>query len=218
MSIQTVCPLGAIGAISDNDCSGRLPQIVRLKFGKVDGVSYADETDGVGGILEGAAVAANLAASDDTKVQLAPINENFVIPSAEIVKDGGGDNTTAFGQSVPVGFGNITATGRWRDLKPEVAQELRESYNSQGAVFGNLGAYLIDEFGFIYGKQPAGAGNPVLPIPFNNFVITSDGSEGYNTSTFTPFEIELPIDWREDLVVVKPTTFDYRTIKNDFAG
>ena len=207
-SLLITCPLpSAIGTLTGADCPEHFGQILRVAFGR-SGATFTDETDFATELTWDT----NLAAADDTKVQFSPTFENLVLPQGEAVTEGGDDNTTQFGQIIVLGKTTITVTSRYRGLPAANKLEL-ESYLSEGAIFGNLGVYLVDEFGRLIGNQPGGTGTAVSPIPISSYFIGDPGSEGFNTHTFTPQQWNFIGGWADTIITVTPD-FDPLTKPN----
>jgi len=216
MSIEIFCDLASGGDI-EKSCGFRFQQFVRLLVGVNPDMKFANETD-TGGILDPSELETKLNATDSTKVQLIPLVDSLTIPNPETIEEGGGDNTTVKGTRVQLGYQPIDVPARISDQKPEVIQSIEEGYNPLGAVFEKMGGYLIDEKGYIWGKQAGGAGTEVLPIPFEYFTCSPIGTEGFATRTSAMLKIGFPKTWAHDLVQVRPTEFSYLNIENDFVA
>lgn len=203
MSLDITCPLPAeIGDVSNVDCEVHFGQIVRIAFARAAGAIFTNETT----FATEAAWDVALAASDDTKAVFSPLFNNYIIPEGGAATIGPDTNETMFGELKVVGKTAITTTGRFQGL-PFATKVEMEAYVSEGAVFGNLGVFLIDEFGKIYGKQVGGAATTVTSIPVSSFFIGDPGTEGYNTLTYTPFQFNLKSDWVDSVISVT-TDFD----------
>ena len=209
MSLEINCPLPAtIDNISNVDCEVHFGQIVRKAFGRQAGNIFTDEA--------AFALETNwdivLAAIDDTKVQFTPLFNNFVIPEGAASTIGPDTNETYFGELKVVGKTAIAPSGRYQGLPFDVKSEIEE-YIDEGSTFGNLGVFLIDEFGKVYGNQIGGAGTTVTSIPISSFFIGDPGTEGYNTLTYTPFMFNFKADWTNTIISVTPD-FDPIVKKN----
>lgn len=209
MSLNIQCPLTTtVPPITDVNCEEHFGQIVRCAFTRAKAQNFADQT------AFGTEVAWDtaLGASDDTQIQITPLFNNFVIPEGAAATIGPDTNETLFGELKVVGSSAITCTGRFQGLPFSVKAEL-EAYISEGAVFGNMGVILIDEFGKAYAHQPEGNGTPIFGIPISSFYIGDVGSEGYNTLSYTPFQFNLKGGWA-NLVISEIPDFDLITKAN----
>lgn len=200
MSLEITCPLPSeITAISNVDCEVHFGQIVRVAFARAAGAVFTNETT----FATEAAWDVALAATDDTKTVFSPLFNNYVIPEGGAATIGPDTNETMFGELKVVGKTAITTTGRFQGLPFDTKKEM-EAYVSEGAVFGNLGVFLIDEFSKIYGLQTGGAATTVTSIPVSSFFIGDPGTEGFNTLTYTPFQFNLKANWVDDVISVSP--------------
>lgn len=200
MSLLINCPLDSeIPDIPNVECQTNFGQIVRIGLTRVASPSFATETDFALDLAWDTA----LMAADDTKVQFSPLFNNFVIPEGAAATIGPDTNETLFGELKVVGKTSITCTGRFEGLPFDVKKEL-EDYISEGSVYGNLGVFLIDEFGRVYGSQAGGDGTPVSAIPISSFFVGDTGSEGYNTLSYTPFQFNFRGGWVNDVIDVTP--------------
>lgn len=202
MALCDVCPLPtAITDIGKLDCPEDLGQILRIVFQRrVAGSTFV--------LLSNAATAlaswtAFEAAADDTKLQVTPIFDSFVVPVPEPVTEGGNDNTTPFGDQIITGVGFIAVTGRFRSVPNSVIKELKTLRCEQ-----QLGVYLVNEFGKIWAKESTTTPGTYTPIPISNFFVSDAGSEGKNTNDFAPFGFNLREGWRDDISAITPADFD----------
>ncbi len=201
MSLKIVCPLPAeIGGLSPQDCQEHFGQIVRTVFQRI-GTPFADAT-AIGTLANWTALKA---AVDSTKVSVAMIHENMLIPAGEAITEGGDDNTTTFGQSIIVGAGQVVVTGTYRGL-PAVNQKELKAFQSEASVFGNLGVYLINEFGqFIADNK---TGTELHPFPITSYFISDIDSQGYNTHNKNNFQWNFRAGWSENFKIVPAIDFD----------
>ena len=205
MSIKTVCPLpAAIGALSAQACQENFGQIVRVIFQRL-GTPFPAAAGGIGDIDVIASWTALLAAVDGTKVSVAPLNENMLIPAGEAITEGGDDNTTTFGQAILVGAGQVIVTGTYRGLPAANQLELK-AFSSEAAVYGNLGVYLVNEHGqFICDNK---TGTELHPFPITSYFIGDVDSQGYNTHNKNNFQWNFKAGWSENFKIVEATDFD----------
>lgn len=195
MSLLITCPLPAsIGALTGVSCAEHFSQIVAVAFQRV-GNPFTDITDETEWDTA-------IAASDATKISLTPLFENFVIPSGELITEGGDDNSTLFGQPVAVGKGSVQPSGRFRGLPSANKKEL-EAYVAEASVYNNLGVYLINEFGKVIADGADGT-TKGKPFPISNFFISDVGSEGFNTSNFNQFSWTFKGGWADDFTLYEP--------------
>lgn len=192
MSLSITCPLpAAIGDITPVTCAENFGQIVKIAFQRT-GNTFTDITDETEWDTA-------LAASDATKISITPFCENVLIPAGELITEGGDDNTTLFGQPIAVGKGSIQPTGRFRGLPAQTKRDL-EKYIAEASVYGNLGVYLINEFGQVIGSESTKAVT-ADPFPISNFFISDVDSQGFNTNNFNNFSWTFRGGWSDNFSI-----------------
>lgn len=208
MSLKYTCPLpAAISSLTPFDCAENFGQITKIIFQRT-GTNFP--------AAAGAALDIDLLASwtplfvavDDTKVVTGPIHENFVIPVSEAIEEGGDDNSTPFGQVLTVGAGQVKPTGRYRGLPAVQLAELKQ-FISESSVFGQLGVYLVNEFGQIICANLTGTEHG--PFPITSYFISSPGSEGFNTHNMNKFQWSFLSNWADTAKIVTPVDFNPNT-------
>ena len=205
MSLKYLCPLPAsIANLSPLVCPEHFGQITRIAFQRI-GTPFPAAAGAAGDIDLLASWVALLSASDGTKIQAAPINENFVLPVSEAIEEGGDDNSTAFGQVLVVGSGQVKPTGRYRGLTGQILKQLKQ-FISESAIFGQLGVYLFNEHGQIICSNLSGTEHG--PIPITSYFISSIGSEGFNTHNMVNFQWSMLSNWSDDIKIVTPVDFN----------
>jgi hypothetical protein len=207
MSLQINCPFAiAINTLGNVDCPVKIPQILRFGFmrlqddaGVAQSIAVNQASPGDPVTISATDINAALALVDDGKLQFSPTFENFVIPQGEAITEGGDDNTTQKGQVINQGSGNVLATGRFRNLPFDLKNELK-ALAAESEILDRLGIFMVDEFNQVWGYFEAGAppAGELKPIPVNSLFIGEPGSEGFNTSTFTPFQFNFNPDWAKN--------------------
>lgn len=205
MSLKYVCPLPAsIVALTPLTCAEHFGQITRLAFQRT-GTNFPDSAGAALDIDLLASWTALIAAGDATTIQIAPIHDSFILPVGEPVEEGGDDNTTPFGQSLILGAGQVSPTGRYRGLP--AAQKLEmDQFVSESAVFGSLGVYLFNEHGQIISNNITGTEEG--PFPITAYFLSSVGSEGFNTHNFNNFKWSFLSGWADKFNIIDPVDFD----------
>jgi hypothetical protein len=152
------------------------------------------------------------AANDDTKVVSSPYVENFVIPRAERITEGGGDNTTIDGREIHLGWGAISALGQVAEVPGNIIKSIKKLMCEADLV-----VYPINQYGQIIGIDAVGlpeSGAPsgsVAGIPISSFFVSDLDNNGINTRDKGDFGFSLDFGWRDDLVMIKPTDFNAKT-------
>lgn len=201
------CPLAAeITGIGDLTCGENMAQIQKIIFQRRQ--ASASFPTFTGATLNGADLLASwttlLAATDATKVTVTPFFENFLIPGAEAITEGGNDNTTLDGIEIVVGAGTPTATGTFRSLPGEILRQLKD-YNCET----DMTVFFINEFGNIIGSSANGT--TFQGIPIQTFFIGDGDNNGKNTQDKTNFRFAMRYGWRDRLAFCVPSDFDART-------
>lgn len=201
MSIKTVCPLpAAIVDIVEQDCQENFGQIAKVIFQRL-GTPFADDV-AIGTLLNWTPL---LVAVDGTKASQAPLHENMVIPAGEAITEGGDDNTTTFGQAIIVGSGQVVVTGNYRGLQAQIARELK-NFSSEAAVFGNVGVYLVNEFGQIIADNKTGT--ELTPFPITSYFLSDVDNQGYNTNNKNMFQWNFRAGWSDNYIIADAIDFD----------
>ena len=203
------CPLPAsLSAIPAVTCPFRFDQLVRVALQRRQAAApFAT--------LVAAQTLASwttfLGANDATKVVTSPIFVNPVLPQSEPLTAGGNDNSTFAGIRDYNGEGSVTFTAQLKNLPPAVKRAIdlltQESLASAVGI-SNLTAYLINKDGYVFAKNPVdGAGASTTEywgIPVYNFRISSPGTAGLNSANINNISFDLPADWADYLVSIKP--------------
>lgn len=193
-----VCPPGdAIVDIPDNDCGFSLLQVQKIIVARRSNSAFAT--------LLLPQVLANwttlLTATDDTKAQITPFVEEFKIPQADPILQGGDDNTTIDGAPIPVGAAQIRAEGKFPEIASTVLEALK-AFNCER----DLMVYLVNQNSMIYGINPTGT--VFTGIPIRAWFVGDAGNDGLNTRDKAPIGFNLRYNWRNKLVGIIPTDFD----------
>ena len=202
-----VCPLpAAITEIGDLTCGENIGQVQKIAFQRRQATApFATFTGAtVGGADLLASWTTLLAAADATHVTVTPFFENFVIPGAEAITEGGDDNTTLDGVAVVIGATTPEVTGTFRSLTGELLRQLKD-YNCEN----DLSVFLINEFSQIIGTSANGT--TFAGIPIQSFFIGDGDNNGKNTQDKTNFRFAVRYGWRDRLAFCVPSNFDPRT-------
>lgn len=204
MSLKYICPLPTeIADLTPVTCAEHFGQITRIGFQRL-GTVFPD-LSGVGGIQLLLSWTALQTAADSTKIQVGPINENHIIPASEAITDGGDDNTTAFGQSLVVGAGQVSATGTYRGLPSAQKMEL-EQFVSESSIYGQLGVYFFNEHGQIIANNLTGTEYSAFPI--TGYFLSSIMSDGFNTHNKNNYQWSMKSNWSDFAKVITPSDFN----------
>ena len=201
--MECICPLlPALANTPPVECPENLGQWIKLAFQRKSAdFSFATEIT--------AALLVNwtplIGAVDDDKIVLTHFFSNHLVPQAEPITEGGGDNTTIDGVEDLLGYGPITVTGTFRDVPNDHITALK-LFRCE-----NTNIFPINNNGRILAKQPGGAGNPVFPIPIATWSISDAASQGLNTRDKANFRYSFVDGWREDLILITPTDFNAKT-------
>lgn len=199
--MNCICPLpAALANLPKRDCPENIGQIQKQILQRASAnFSFADET-AAGLLINWTPL---LTAPDDTKIITTEEFVNHVIPQAEAITEGGGDNTTLNGVEEVLGSGPLTVTAQYRNPTNAYIKAKKQLICETSLTF----AY-INNSKKIWMKQPGGPGTPVFFIPMQSFFISDAGSEGLNTADKSNWRYSLVDGWREDLVAITPSNFD----------
>jgi hypothetical protein len=194
-----VCPpLSEIEDIPQGGCPENIGQIVRLIFIRRGNPIAA--TAAAAALL--ATYTAALAAVGDGKIQVSPgLLEALVIPPAEPITEGGDDNSTPLGRQIVVGESTIIVESMIRNV-PSASIAVMRKYRCEDLALG-----FVNEFGEIgFNKQ----GLEMHGFPVHAFYAGSKGNDGKNTQDKGKIRFGMDADWRDSIVLIKPTDFDPR--------
>lgn len=198
-ALFTCPPPAALADIPAQDCPERFDQIVRLFFQRKQSVpSFTEAT-----ILLEATWTPLLTAVDDTKVIKSPLIPNIVIPTGEIIKEGGNDNTTINGIPKLGGRSFVAVTAQLQDVEAAVRSALR-ALASESALqpgFTNLGFFMVNRFNQIIAKSDGDS------IDVYNVMVGDVGTEGLNKSNVANLSFDLAPGWSDDVAIFTPTDF-----------
>jgi hypothetical protein len=198
MSSLFACPPPtALATVPTQACPERFDQIIRFFFQRKQATpSFTAST-----IKVAATWTPLLTAVDSTKIIGTPLIPNVVIPTGEIKKEGGDDNTTINGIPKLVGRGHVGVTAQLNDIQATVRAALRalasESALSPG--FTNLWMYAINRSGQIIANSD-GSG-----IDVYNVYAGDVGSEGLNKANIANFAFDLAPGWSDNVAIFDPT-------------
>lgn len=195
----TCPPAAAIGDIPDLDCGFDIRQVQKIIVARYKPDTFATLTTPT--LLTNWTPL--LTATDDTKHQVTPFVETFVIPAADAILEGGDDNTTVDGQPIVVGAAQIRATGLFAEIPGPLLVALK-AFSCEA----NLMVYFINQDGNIFGQNPTGT--KFTGTRVGSWFVGDAGNEGLNTRDKAPVGFNLRYGWRDKLIMIKPTDFDAR--------
>jgi hypothetical protein len=205
--MEVACPKPtALTTVEKLTCNENFGQIQRLLIQRAGFTFTAPASD----IALLASWTPLFIAVGDTKVISTPYLENFIIPRAEKISEGGGDNTTIDGREITLGAGAITASGVFAGVPAAIVKQLKAILLEAD---GSLVAYPINQYGKIIGiaLDPLNPGDEVTGIPIYSPWVSDMGNDGLNTRDKGDFSIALDYGWRDDIVIITPTDFNAKT-------
>jgi hypothetical protein len=206
-ALFTCPPPAALTAVPAQTCPERFDQVVRLFIQRKQSAPSFTATS----ILLQATWTPLLASITATKVIGTPLIPNMVIPTGEIIKEGGNDNTTINGIPKLAGQAFAPVTAQLQDANKDVRAALR-MLASESAVFPgftNLWAYFVNRFGQVIGSVN---GSNVEGFPIYNFFVGDVGTEGLNKSNIANLSFDLEPGWSNNAVIYTPTDFNPVTL------
>lgn len=198
--MDCTCPDNStLSAISKPDCAFKFDQIVRIFFQLGEGAPF----DATKIISDQAAWTAALADATVDKIVGTPIFDSLVIPPSEPNYVGGNDNSTAFGLQIYTGENSILVdTPQFRNLKPEIAEEIRalscKSLPTRGV--GALRMYMVTRHNMVV-HETVGVLNQGIPV--TNVSLSSVGSEGFNADNIHRLRFTLDSGWDKNIAMTK---------------
>jgi hypothetical protein len=191
--MDCTCPKpAALTTVAKVTCKENLGQIQRWIFQRAGFTFDADAL-----ITALASWTPLFAAVGDTKIVSTPLIENFVIPRAEAITEGGGDNTTIDGKEIVLGAGAITATGVIAEAPESVIEALKELMCETDLV-----AYGINQYGRIIAKEVAE--DEYTGIPISSLFVSDSDSKGLNTRDQADIRFALDYGWRAGVKIITP--------------
>jgi len=205
-----VCPKPAsLTDVLRATCKENLGQIQRFIFQRVgEDNHFAVAPGGLGLITALASWTPLWIATDDSKVVSSPYVENFVIPRTEAVTEGGGDNSTLDGIEMVIGANAATAIGQIAETPSSILAALRTLMCEP-----ELQVYMINQWGQVIGRDnlPEAPGTDVVGIPIRAFFVSDADNNGLNTRDKADIRFGLEYGWRDNLAIIKPTTYNAKT-------
>lgn len=200
-------PPTALAAMPETTCAIRWDQIQRFGIRRITGKAALTTTT----ILTVAATTPLLSAADSTKLVLTPKITNVLVPTNEILTEGGNDNTTLNGIPKLVGLGFTRVTGQLLNAPATTAKAIRAlTPESLGST--NLEAFLYPKTGAVIGSNPSGVVYEGFPI--YNLTLSDVGSEGFGKDNVYNFAFDLPPGWSEYHLKLMPTDYNPLTLVN----
>lgn len=200
--MDCLCPRpAALTTVNRVTCPENLGQIQRIAIRRA--VSAAAFDAATNDIETLASWTALLEAADDTKIVITPYLENFIIPQAEPITRGGGDNTTVDGVQKVLGAGAITATGNLVGVPVEIIEQLRELMCEP-----ELEVFLFNQYGRIICRnadpEAAPGAEKYRGIPIQSFFVPFPGNNGLNTEDESILRFSFAEDWAKNRVIITP--------------
>lgn len=205
-----VCPRpGALTTVVRQTCPENFGQIQRIIFQR-SGYVFDDQADPVTDIKLLASWTPLFAANGNTKVVSTPYVENFIIPVAEPITTGGGDNTTVDGIEIIEGAGPITATGTFSGVPSYIIRQLKKLMG-EAINPGDLVCYFLNQYGKIIASDtvpsdvaPFTPSGKYTGFPLTSLFIPNPGNQGLNTRDQSNFRFSLVEGWRDAAVIITP--------------
>ena len=195
----------AFTAITQSAIPFRLDQIVRFFFQQLPTVSTFTQTT--------AKVKANwdtaIAASDNTKIIYSPVFSGMKIPPSAPLEIGANTNATfaGIGELYDEGTIRVSGTFRSKDAPSMLSMQQLTQYSLQNTVGGsNLGLWMVNKDGYIFGNAFATPATAFDPFMVYNFRTSARGSEGLNAPDLMDFTFDMLPTWDSNLVAVIPTS------------
>jgi hypothetical protein len=207
------CPLPAglpsIATLVDN-CPFKLDQVIRAAFQRNQfGVPTFTAAKPITALASWAELIA-LPETDSKRIVISPIFAGLTIPPSEAKYEGGGDNSTPFGQEQYTGEDAIKVAYQYRNLHPDVVSTLRKLSQYSIPVLGvfALTTFLITKNGQIVAVRVRKDGDVQVAeytgVAIYNYRVGSRGSEGLNASDIIPAGFGLTAEWDEDIALITP--------------
>ena len=198
------CPLpSTLGTIPDNLCPETWGQIVRV------GVQLRQATSTFTAATIGlkATWTPLIAETDETKIVISPPILDFKIPTNEIIKEGGNDNTTIGGVPEVKGLGFCDVTGLLKNINAatHAAMKALMPYSmSPMAGVSQLQVYLFTADNRVLYVEGATSGQSKYAdgIVAYNLTVSDRGSEGHNQHTISNFSMQFKGGWSDNVKIV----------------
>ena len=190
----------------------RIGQVVKIGFSRVysTGVTVNEFVIATANPNLIASWTTVLAASDGTKVQMTPYLHEAVLTEGEARETSGG---AADVDGIPefLDLTHSTFEGKIRNAKQDLIVALKD-YSAESSInIGNLGVYLVNKAGLIWGTTDSLASpTKFRPIPIQSFSITDKGAPGLEAKDHNGFKFYLAPNWSDTLYPVTPTDFGAR--------
>jgi len=210
--MELVCPKPtALTTVIRATCPESLGQIQRIIFQR-SGFKFDANAGTPNPITALASWTPLLTATDDTKIVITPNMVNIVVPQAEAITVGGGDNSTIDGAEEVVGAGAITVTADLTNIPVKIITQLRKLQESEL----DLVVYMINQYGQIICRELDPVTNPGdvyggIPIVPATLYIPYPGNNGYATKDTATMRFGFAEDWAKDRALVKGADFNART-------
>lgn len=200
-----VCPRpAALLTINRVTCLESLGQIQRTGIIRLGGFTFDPGADPVRPITALATWTPLLTAVASTKLVLTPYHENFIIPEAEPITDGGGNNETIDGVERVLGAGPITVTSRFSGVPASIITQIRDLMGEPV-----LEGYFFNQYGKIICRDTTPdtedpADKVYSGIPIYSLYVPYPGNNGYATIDQATFRFALAEDWALNRAIVTP--------------
>lgn len=210
--MDIVCPRpAALLTVLRVTCQENLGQIQRAAITRAGGAMFdqAAAPGSEGDITLIGSWTPLLTDADNDKIVITPYIDDFKIPEAAAITEGGSDNTTVDGVERVLGAGAITCTGMLSGVPVSILTQLRDL---MGEVA--LEIYLFNQYGRIICRDSTPAALAAVKvyrgIPIYSLFVPYPGNNGLNTVDKATLRFALAEDWALNRAIITPT-FNVKT-------
>lgn len=203
--METICPVPThLTEVQNPACPENIGQIQKIIFQRARANFVFDSVGATGSITALASWTPLIAASDDTKVVIAPNCVSVVITPPTPITTGGNDNSTLNGRKLNTGFSSVELTGMFRSMPSEIIAQLKLLQKGEELVW-----FGINQFGQFVARDiyPAHPGEKVTGIPLFSPFFGDAGNEGFAKDDMANFSFGMDYGWRSDLQVDSNAAF-----------
>jgi hypothetical protein len=207
------CPLPAgLPSLADviDNCPFKIDQVIRAAFQRNQfGQPTFTAAKPITALASWAALIA-LPETDSKRIVVTPIFAGLTIPPSEGKFEGGGDNSTPFGEEQYTGENAVKVNYQYRNLHPDIVESLRAISQYSIPVLGvfGLGVFLFTKNGQIVAVRVRREGDVVVgeytTVPVSNYRVASRGSEGLGASDLIPAGFGLTAEWDQGISLITP--------------
>jgi len=210
--MDIVCPRpAALLTVLRVTCPENLGQIQRAGITRAGGAMF--DMDGAAGAEGDITLIGSwtplLTDADNDKLVITPYFENFIIPEAAAITEGGGDNTTVDGVERVLGAGAITVTATLAGVPISIIDQLRDLMGEPA-----LEIYLFNQYGRIVARDSTplaiAAEKVYRGIPIYSLFVPYPANNGLNTIDKATFRFAFAEDWAKNRAIITPV-FNLKT-------